>query len=215
MALRWRLLLTLTAIVAAIAGAAVYVHRQRLGWQWEAYRVGAAEAYDAARARLADATAGPEATQRIRELVGYWGRGNTRFDLFLARYLGDAQSSEALREGFSIELAWRDGLLPRWAHYWCWRAPLEPDQQIATVVDYFQLLARADPPRTITWREVLDLQAVFALSGEERLALRLSPENWRERFAKWRAARPLPVPHVARPETPLVDWQGPSPQADR
>ncbi len=215
MSLRWRLLITAAAILALIVGAGVYVRYQTLHWQWEAYRVGAAESYEAARARLSAYTTGPQAVERIRELVDSWGTGNSRFDLFLARYVGDPQSSEAFREGFSTELAWRDGLLERWTQYWCWRAAQEPDQQIASVVEYFQLLARIGPPRAITWREVLDLQAVFALSGQGRLALRLSPQNWLERFAKWQAARPVPFPHVARPVLPLADWQGPPPPAGR
>ena len=215
MSLRWRLLVTVVVIVAAIAGAAVYVHLQTLRWQWQSYRVGAAESYSVARDRLAWFTEGPHSAERIRELVGYWGTGNPKFDLFLARYVRDPQSGEALREGFSLELAWRDGLLERWSRYWTWRAPLEPDQQIASVVDYFQLLAPADPPRAITWREVLDLQALFALTGQGRLALRLTPENWRERWGKWLAARAAELPHVARPDLPLDDWQGPPPKAER
>jgi hypothetical protein len=177
--------------------------------------VGAAESYDVARARLGGLTEGPHAVERIRDLVGYWGTGNARFDLFLAHYMGDSRSNDALRQGFSLELAWRDGLLGRWSRYWSWRAPLEPDLQIASVVDYFHLLARADPPRAITWREVLDLQAVFALTGQERLALRLSPENWRERFARWEDSRAAQLPHVARPDAPWDDWPGPLPKPDR
>jgi hypothetical protein len=215
MSLRWRLLLTAAAIVVTIVGTGIYARYQTLHWQWESYRVGAAESYDVARARLSAHTTGPQAVARIRELVGSWGTGNVRFDLFLARYVGDPQSREALREGFSTELAWRDGLLERWAQYWSWHAPLEPDPQIASVVDYFQLLTRADPPRAITWRDVLDLQAVFALTGQARLALRLSPQNWRERFARWQAARPTPLPHVTRPALPLPDWQGPPPRIAR
>lgn len=215
MALRWRLLLTVVVIVAAIAAGAGYRFRQTLLWQWQSYRVGAAESYEVARARLAEFTAGPNAVERVRELAGYWGTGNPKFDLFLARYVGDPQSNEILREGFSLELAWRDGLLERWGQYWSWRSPLEPDRQIASVVDYFHLLLRTDPPRAVTWRDVLDLQAVFVLTGQARLALRLTPENWSVRFARWQAARPPQLPHVARPDLPLDNWQGPPPRAER
>lgn len=212
MALRWRLLVTFLAIVVAIVGGAAYVEHERLQWQWHSYRVGTAESYEVARRRLAWFDQGPQAVARSRELVARWGTGNPRFDLFVARYLRDAESSEALREAFSLELAWRDELLARWAGYWSWRAPLEPDEQIASVDDYFRLLARTNPPRAITWREVLDLQALFELTGQGRLALRLTPENWRERFAKWQAARPARLPPVARPETPFADWPGPPPK---
>jgi hypothetical protein len=212
MSLRWRLLITFAAIAVAIVSGVAYVQRETLRVQWHSYQVGAAETYEAARAQLAWFHQGPEAVSRSRELVGRWGTGNPRFDLFLARYVRDAESGEALREAFSLELAWREGLLARWARYWSWRAPLEPDQQIASAVDYFRLLDRTQPPRAITWRDVLDLQAVFELTGQNRLALRLSPENWRERFERWQAARPAQLPHVPRPESPFADWEGPVPK---
>lgn len=212
MALRWRLLTSVLAIVALIAGLAVYAQRETLRRQWLSFGAGTTETYAAAKDQFAWFEQGPDAGQRLPELVAHWGTGNGKFDVYLARYLHDAQSSEALRQAFSLELAWREELLPRWAHYWCYRAAIEPDQQIASAVDYFALLAGVEPPRAITWREVLDLQAVFQFSGQPRSALRLSPENWRERFRKWHQSRPKDLPHVARPAAPFADWQGPPPE---
>jgi len=211
MSLRWRLLVSFVVIVATIAAITIYFQWQTLERQWKSFRVGTAESYQVARTRLAWFHEGPHSLERIRELVESWGTGNPRFDLYLAHYVRDPQSTEDLRQALSLELAWRDGLLARWARYWSWRSTLEPDQQIASLVDYFRLLDRDDSSRPITWREVLDLQAVFELSGQGRLALRLSPENWRERFNTWQAARPRQLPHVARPSSPFEDWLGEPP----
>ena len=212
MSLRWRLLTSLVAIVALIAGVSVYLQRETLQRQWRSFRAGAAESYAAAQEELAWFEQGPDAPERLGELVGHWGTGNAKFDAYLARYLSEGRSSETLRQTFSLELAWREVLLPRWAHYWCYRAPLEPDEQIAAAVDYSAMLASAIPPRTLTWREVLNLQAVFQLTGQPRLALRLSPENWRERLGRWQQSRPQRLPHVARPAVPFADWRGPLPE---
>lgn len=212
MPLRWRLIVTVLVIAALIAAVAVRAHRETLRRQWFSYRAGAAGSYAEAEAQMAWFEQAPDAEDRIRELVGYWGAGNPRFDFYLARYVREAQSTEALRHAFSLELAWRDGLLARWARYWCWRSPMEPDEQVASAVDYFTMLADVHPPRPITWREVLDLQAVFQLTGQPRLALRLTPDNWRERFARWQAARPAAPPRLARPTAPFADWEGPLPE---
>jgi hypothetical protein len=212
MSLRWRLLTSLTAMAALIVGLAVYLGYQTLRRQWFSFDAGTAESYAAAKERFAWFEQGADSRQRVPELVAHWGTGNARFDVYLARYLHDGQSSEALRQAFSLELAWREELLPRWAHYWCYRAPLEPDREIASAVDYFALLAGAEPPREITWREVLDLQAVFELTGQGRLGVRLSPENWRQRFVRWQESRPRSLAHVARPAAPLPGWQGPLPE---
>jgi len=210
-----RIAITAVVLGAVVAGAWVYVNHRRLATQWEgqwgSYRVGQANSAEEAAAEIAALEQGPDRDARLRELVGKWGTGNQRFDLYLAEYVRSAQSSELLREAFSLEFAWRESLLGRWAEYWCWESPGEPDERIASIVEYLDVLAGAEPPRAITWREVLDLQAVLTLFGRPELAVRLKPENWRDRYRRWQKARPERLPHVARPERPFSDWQGPSP----
>lgn len=201
----------------ACVGAAAwcYWNYERLSRQWAARNVAAAASFEEAGKAIAAIEDAPDHVARIRELAGKWGAGDPQFDLYLAWYVGSPQSSEFLRETFSLEFAWREELLPRWAHYWSWRASQEPDQEIAAVLGFFDLLAASPSPRPVTWREVLDLQAIFALTDQPRSAVRLSPENWLSRYQAWRQARPGAVPHVDRPETPFPDWQLPVPDRKR
>ena len=111
-------------------------------------------------------------------------------------------SSVALREAFSRQLSRRPELLPRWARHWSHRAAQEPDQQIAAILTYLETLASSESPKTITWREVIGLQAVFELSGRGELAEGLSPANWLDRFRHWQEVRPVELPHVPRPDQP-------------
>ena len=203
--MRPRLLLTFLLLTAIGAGTWGYLARRQLARQWKCYRVGAAETFDEARAEIVWFETGPDRDERLRELVGKWGTGNRRFDLHLARYVDDPQSSEALRKAFSIEFAWRPELLSRWAHYWSWRPGMEPNERVASITAYFDDLAAAGQAHEITWREVLDLQAMFQLTGSPKLALRLKPTNWPDRWRRWRDARPKNPPRLARPEQPLPD----------
>jgi hypothetical protein len=143
-----------------------------------------------------------ERDARLPTLIGRFGRGNGRFDLYLAQYVDDRDSSESLRRAFSSELGARDGLLARWATYWSWRLTRPPDEVIASILDYLEVL-RADASATLTWREVLDLQAVFQWTSRPELARGLSPDNWRDRYRQWRSARPARLPHVERPGEPM------------
>ncbi len=204
MRLRFRILVTAVLLVAAGCGTWLHVNWERLVRQWACYRVGSAETPEQVHADIAWFETGPDRDSRLRELVEKWGTGNQQFDLNLARYVDSPKSSEQLRKVFSRELAWRRELLPRWAHYWSWRAKLEPDEQIASIVGYLDDVASAKTPKPITWREVLDLQAVFQLTGAERLAPRLSPENWLSRYRRWQQIRPPKLPHVFRPKEPLA-----------
>jgi len=207
-----RLLLLLFVLVGAGAGAWCYLNWQRLVRQSACYRVGVAPSFKEAQAEIAWFETGRDREAKLRELLRKWGTGNRQFDLYLAQHVGHAKSTEALREAFSLELAWREELVPRWAHYWSWRAPLEPDEQIASIIEYLDDLAAAETPKKITWREVLDLQAVFHLTGYRRLAHRLTPENWHERYRRWSETRPAKLPHITRPAKPFPDWQGPLPK---
>lgn len=207
--------LRLVVLLAALAGAAgavwVYMHQPKLAGQWDSYRVGQAADFAAAEVEIARFERAPDPRPALRELCGKWGTGNQRFDLYLAEHVRAAGSTEALRQEFSLVFAWREDLLARWAHYWTWRVRGGPVRRIAAVVEYFDLLATADPPRAITWREVLDLQAVFQLTGQPKLAVRLTPENWRERYRRWQQLRPETPPRAERPAMPFPDWQGPPP----
>jgi hypothetical protein len=211
----WLRLFVTLIVVAAIGTAAwIYWNRRQLAWQWASYRVGTAQTAGQAQAEIARLESGPDCSVKLRELVDKWGAGNPQFDLYLARYVESPESSEALRRAFSLGFAWHEDRLPRWAHYWSWRAKNEPGQEIASMLAYLDLLEAAGPSKTITWREVLDLQAVFCLAGEPRLAVRLDPENWRDRYHKWREGSGSNLPQIDRPGMPFPDWQGPVPQAE-
>ena len=194
------------ALVLAVAiGAWIGLHHGDIACQWACYRVGAAASTDEARRHIQWFETGPDRAARLRRLVEKWGTGNPRFDHHLAQYLTGPECSDQTREAFAAELGRREGLLKRWAHYWCWRAPQEPNELVASVVAYLDDLATVEPSRQLTWREVLDVQAVFCLAGDESAARRLTPSNWRARYRSWQRVRPAAFPHVARPGAPLPD----------
>jgi hypothetical protein len=206
----WLRFLVASVVVAVVVSAVVgYVNRERLTGQWMAYRLGRAASFEDACRESAWFETGPDREDRLRVLVTRWGTGNVRFDYHLARYVVSPESSEALRRRFSLELAWREGLLPRWAHWWCWRAGEQPDRRVEEILSYVDLLLAAqDLSKEISWREILDLQAIFYLSGQPKWAERLTPENWRERYQAWRRSRPEGPLRVAKPAQPLPDWEG-------
>ena len=206
-----RLLITFVALAAIGVGVWGYFNWRQLAWQWALYRVGAAPTLEAAKTEIAWFESGPDRERKLRELAGKWGTGNQRFDLHLAQYVGDPQCPEALREAFSLGFGWHEERLPRWAHYWSWRTEQEPDREIASILAYLDLLATAEPSKTIAWREVLDLQAIFCLAGEPGLARRLDSANWRDRYRDWRNKNRGELPHVVRPGEPFPEWQGPVP----
>jgi len=207
-----RILVSLLLLAGIGLGTWCYFARHRMASQWVSYRVGAAGGFNEARAEIARLEGGPGRDAALRELARSWGAGNPQFDLHLARYVGSPDSSESLRKTFSLEFGWREELLPRWAHYWSWRAAQEPDREIASILAYLDLLLSAESPKPIAWREVLDVQAVFQLTGQPRLAKRLGPANWQDRYRRWLANRPDQLPHVPRPAKPFADWQGPAPK---
>jgi hypothetical protein len=205
-----RSLALLLAVLVAAAGWAA-VNRQRLARQWACYRVGAAETFDAANREILWFEQGPDRRGRLDELVAKWGTGNPRFDLFLAHHVAQPASSEDLKAAFAARVGRDERLLTRWAHFWLWRAPLEPDVQAASILHYHDALLAAGEPTPITWREVLDLQALFVLCDRPDRAAGLSPETWRDRYRVFRESAPERLPELVRPEQPLPDWHGPLP----
>jgi len=206
-----RFLLAIALLAAGAAAVGGYVNRERLTRQWMAYRVGRAAGDEEARQALAWFETGPDRDERLRELVARWGDGNQQFDFQLARYVSSPESSESLRKSFSLALAWREGLLPRWTHWWCWRAGRDPSRQADEILAYVDLLDKAQDHREISWREVLDLQAIFCASGQPKWAERLQPSNWRDRFRQWRTSRPAERIRIEKPAQPLPGWKGPIP----
>jgi hypothetical protein len=202
MPLRWKILIVLLLLAGTGLGACWYVNRDFLQRHWMIYQVGAVPTYQEAKPKLAWFDGPPDRIARLPSLAGRFGRGNGRFDLYLAQYVVDPDSSDSLRQTFSTELAARDGLLARWAGYWSWQLAQAPDAEIASILDYLEALNHA-PSRTLTWREVLDLQAVFQWTGRPGLARGLSPGNWRERYRQWQLDHPSRLPHVERPSEPM------------
>jgi len=198
-----RISLILLVLAILTLGVAGYVGRAPLRRQWTLYRIGAAASPQEAEPLLVRCETGGDRDAMLAELVRKWGTGNRQFDRYLAGHLSGASCGERLREAFATELGRRDGLLGRWAPYWAWHAPLSPDEQLASVTAYFDAVLTADPPRGITWREVLDLQAVFQLTGHGELARGLTPADWRERYHRWIEIHPAQLPHVPRPKEPL------------
>jgi hypothetical protein len=199
-------------LLAAVAAAALgYRNREELGRQWASYRVGAAADVDEARARLAWFETPDDSAGKLHNLVHRWGTGNQRFDFYLAWHVHDPQCSEAFLEAFSQELAEQPKLLDRWTHFWLWRAAEEPDREIRQTLFYLGNVAKVQPPKSLTWREVLDLEAIFHVVGHDPLAERLRPDKWQKQFFRWSQVARGQLPHVARPELPFPDWTGPVP----
>ncbi len=199
-------ILSLILLVACVAlGTQVFTHRRQLARQWACYRVAAADSFAEAQTRIARFEEHADRREHLAELVGKWGTGNRQFDLYLARHVRDAAGSELLRESFSRELDRRPDLSARWAHYWCFEARLEPDEQIDSVVRYFDTLALTDPPKEITYREVLDLRALLQLTAAAERFAGLGPTNWHQHYARWQKVRPEDLPHVPRPKQPFAD----------
>ena len=204
-----RTLLAMVLSAGILISAWWYLNRRRLARQWGCYRVATAESFQQAQDEIAWFENGPDRHARLGELARTWGTGKQQFDFYLARHVCHADSSELLRETFSQELGRRQDLLPRWAHYWSYRARPDPDEQIRSILNYLETLFSAGRLREITWRDVLDVQAVFQLTGHPERARGLSPANWHEHYRLWLETRPDELPHVARPKKPFADWQGP------
>lgn len=207
-----RLLLLAALLAAACLIAAVWWHQAGggVGPQLAAYRIGQAANYGEAAREIAALERQPDRDHVLREVASGWGTGNQQFDYYLARRVSDPQAGEALRRAFSLELSWRPELLPRWAHYWSWRVKQPPADEIASIAEYLDALATADPPRRLTWREVLNLQAVFTLTDQLELAKRLAPDNWPGRYRSWQTPRGGDF-NVERPKAPFDDWRGAPP----
>ncbi len=205
MRLRTPLLPTFLVLSSIALGLWVHGNWTLLSSQWTSYRVGAAESFAEAQARIAPLEKGSDRDAKMAQLVGKWGTGNRQFDLYLAEHICDAAATDGLRESFSRQLGRSAELRRRWAHYWSHRTSLPPDEQVQSIVSYLDTLATVDPPRAITWREVLDLRAMFELTSNPRPAPDLSGTNWHEYYRVWRETRPNDLPNIPRPEMPLPE----------
>jgi hypothetical protein len=194
----------LAILLLAVAGLAVwcYICREPLRRQWTLYRIGAAATSREAEREIVRSETDPDPDAMIGDLVDKWGTGNQQFDVYLATHLDAPSCGDSLRQAFAEEIGRRPELLPRWAHFWIWRSPLPLDEQTASVVTYLDSVA-GDRSRNITWREVLEVQALFELTGRGELARGLSPSDWRDRYRQWQRRRPAELPHHPRPKTPF------------
>jgi hypothetical protein len=201
--------LLVVALLALAAGGAWLAWRWPvLALQYRIYRIGAANSAAEAARELAWFQSQPQRDEKLRELCAAWGDGNPAFDARLAEYLERAECSDALREAFALEFARRPGLVARWAHWWHWRQGAGAAEEIQSLTDYLAALATEQPPRDITWREVLDVQAAMALTGQPQLAERLEPAGaaWVERYRRWIDAHAEWAPPNEPPPAPLPDW---------
>jgi hypothetical protein len=203
----WLAISLAAALGGLAAGAWFYSHPLPLGMWMTVSRIGSAPTFSLAKRELHEIDAGPRREEKLRELVAGWGMGNPQFDLHLAQYLGGPECSDELREAFSLELGWRPELLPRWGRYWAWHSAQDPEEEIESIVEYLAALASVAPPRRLSWRETLNLQAAIALTGDAELARRLMPDDWLRRYRAWVASR-SEWRRVVRPDSPLPDWQG-------
>ncbi|HVX11058.1 MAG TPA: hypothetical protein VHC22_07755 [Pirellulales bacterium] len=201
-----RLLLGAALAIGAVGLAALawHLHRASLDSQLARFHVGRAATFEQAKREIAAIETRSDGDDSIRELTSGWRTGNPSFDRYLAMYVSDPASSEALRRAFSQEFSWRPQLLHDWAHYWSWRAKQEPSDEIASIAGYLETLSAAAAPRQLTWREVLDVQAAFTLTGHADLARRLATDQWADRYQTWKKDGP-DFSGVGRPKNPLPE----------
>ena len=178
-------------LIAAVGvGGWLYLNREAVERRRAVLRVADAPTLAQAVAEFRWFETPPDEEAKRTALVAHWGTGDERFDDYLVRYLGDSTCSEALRKRFSEELAWRPELRSTWAAAWRQRVKQQPEAEIASVLEFLDTLSAAENPPRLTWRQVLDVQAVFELRGRGELATWLSPENYRERYRAYVAAEP-------------------------
>jgi hypothetical protein len=191
-----------TALVVLIGLA--WQERLLLWNQYRSYRVGAAASYRQAQGlidRMHDDAAMPV-------LVSKWGTGNARFDVYLARYLNETHCPDTLREEFAQHIGRSPELASRWAHLWRFRALDSPAGEYRQLANYLRILCESDERLPITWRDVLDAQALFIDSDQRVLARGLDPAHLKARFRQWQAAVGSQPGFwlVSRPGRPFADW---------
>ncbi|MGE0605710.1 MAG: hypothetical protein AB7O62_01195 [Pirellulales bacterium] len=201
---RWLILLL---VVGAVAGGWAWSRRDILAWQYACHQIGQAKTLEDAVAQISALDTEPDRTAKLHELVGGWGRGSQTFDAYLAQYLMRSECSEELRHEFSGEIGWRPELLPRWGHFWNWRHGQHAQSEFDSVRSFLETLRMAETKRSIGWREVLNLQAMFVLTGKPDLARHLTPKNWSDRFRRWQEAE-TEWTELPSAEQPFPDWKG-------
>jgi len=201
MRLGTKILLGALGLAVLAVGGFALLYRKSLVRQWHCYRVASAETFAAAREEMAWFLEGPDARDRLGELVAKWGTGSPQFDCYLARHVADPGSSELLREVFFREFQRRPSLVKMWAHYWAFQAPAKPADELVSLVAYFDIQAKASA--SITWREALELAALFHWSGRDDLIKKLEPTNWIDYYQNWQTTRPEQLPTIKRPAEAL------------
>lgn len=173
-------------ILGAGAGGWWYANRHAIDRRRAVLRVAQAPSLALAQPQLLWFETPPDVDEKLAALVNHWGTGDARFDDLLVQHLGDPACGDALRKRFAEELAWRPAARPLWAQAWRQRTRQPPDQEIAAILDFLEALAAADAPPRLSWRQVLDVQAVFELEGRGELAAWLTPENCLPRYRAWK-----------------------------
>ncbi len=180
-ALLKRLLYACALIAAVAAGVGAWHEREHLARQYQCYRVGAAATYPQAQALMLRF----DTPQAVRSLVDKWGRGNPKFDVYLVRFAHEPSCPDAVRAALSRQVASSEPLAKRWAHLWRFRCEDPPQREYRQLAEYLTALLNSDEALPVTWRDVLDLQALFSDTGHWMLARGLTPQNWRQRFVEW------------------------------
>jgi hypothetical protein len=204
---RW----TIVAVAALAVGIGLYVWRDKLAAQWASYQVASAGSYRAAARRIGQFEAAPDRDKKIHALVDAWGRGDPRYDYYLARYIRSPDCGDGLRQAFSLEISSRPGLIQRWGHFWSWHSSAGPAADHSHLRGYFDALASVEPPRRLTWRDVLDLQALCARTGQGEVARRMKPDDWVAAYRRWIEAEAAWTTDAERPQAPFPDWEGAPP----
>jgi hypothetical protein len=201
---RW----TIVVAAALAVGIGLYAWRGELAAQVASYQVASAASYRAAARRIGQFEAAPDRAEKIHALVDAWGRGDPRYDYYLARYIRSPDCGDELREAFSLEISWRPGLLSRWGHFWSWQSSADPAADRKHLRGYFDALSSVEPARRLTWRDVLDLQALCDRTGQGEVARRMKPDDWVAAYRRWIDAEPTWTPDLDRPAEPFPDWAG-------
>lgn len=183
-----------------------YQHWEDARWRWTAYQLAESPSYAATKSYFRQA----QQADQLWSLVGQFGRGQPQFDFYLLHFAADPQCNDRFRKTLAFELGWRTDALQRWSHFHRWSSQQIPHEVYLELSNYLAAIAASDSERSITWRDVLDMQAMLAATGHADLAHQLTPENWLARYRTWvaRGGNNRHFWNVSRPAAPFHDWLG-------